>query len=1203
MWLPLILLYHRIGLDEINSQLLAVSPDNFESHLAILSEKRNVLPMYKLIGQFRKGTFPTDSIAITFDDGYLDNLTNALPLLEKYRVHATVFVTSGMIDSDREFWWDALERVFFGLPNLPDSLHIAEDAKQGKWDLTSPDGRLKAYEDVSLILRNKKPAVIDSFLKDLFSWANVNAAARPTHRILSSPQLKELAKSPFIEIGSHTMSHPKLSMLTLEEQKREIVESKREIEAVINKPVRYISYPFGARGDVAPETVRIAKEAGYEAAIANIQGDANSNELYMLPRRLVRDWPRDMFSRWLNCTDKSALEKETISARSQRLKFVIAHSFETERRDRPLSCREKRTLSIVHINTHDKAGGAAKVAWRLSKLQRSKGHRSGMMVGYKTTRSNHSMSFALQFDNEVQALCRREGQLFYEYQGSHQLVNHPAINCADILHLHNLHGWYFNPFSLPAISREKPVIWTLHDMQAITGHCAHSFDCDKWKTGCFGCPYLGTEVALSIDTSAQLLRDKKQIYDHSCLQIVAPSEWLKNKVEKSVLKNHPVELVYNGIDTRTFRAYEKSEARRRLGIPDECFAVGAVAHTGAFHNPWKGARFMQAALESLWQKRKDVLFVNIGAPKPARNSRIICIPHIDDEADLAQAYSALDLFLYTPVADNCPLVLLEALSCGLPVVSFATGGVPELVLNGKNGFLVKTGDVASLVRATEALLYNPQLREQFAAGARDWAVRKFDQDSMYRNYLRLYEKCICEHPKRRQNIKPIPLKRIPRVVRTPSFIKMRSCVFNIMQRDESEEGIGLQGKVRKELCAKNEGDNLLRFKEQSCEGIKTKNQGIMFPGNSGGEKILKAKKSFMDKENEISWQNQEDQVGGNMMKDAHTKQKRHFTGETKISEDAYEEVRRLIDDGKKKEAIGALRMLLTMYPDYALAHNDLGVLYYQQGEKEKALEHYEQAAQLEPEHLTFQKNLADFYCVESGDPEGALKIYLKVLEADPADIETLLAIGDICASLGKNDDARVFYNRILELEPWNLNAQAKLEGIQGSDVGGQRTENGRLTAADTPGAGKTAEDLYVEAQELVEKGREREAIQKLEGLIERYPDYALAHNDLGVLYFKSGEKQKARRQYEEAGRLAPENATFQKNLADFYCLEMGELEEALKIYLRVLEDNPTDIETLVTLGDICVSLHKSKDARVFYERVLELEPWNMDAMRKLDSIE
>ena len=225
------------------------------------------------------------------------------------------------------------------------------------------------------------------------------------------------------------------------------------------------------------------------------------------------------------------------------------------------------------------------------------------------------------------------------------------------------------------------------------------------------------------------------------------------------------------------------------------------------------------------------------------------------------------------------------------------------------------------------------------------------------------------------------------------------------------------------------------------------------------------------------------------------------------------------------------------------------------------------------------------------------------MEADPADIETLLAIGDICASLGKNDNARVFYNRILELEPWNLNAQAKLEGIQGSDVGGQRTENGRLTAADTPGAGKTAEDLYVEAQELVEKGREREAIQKLEGLIERYPDYALAHNDLGVLYFKSGEKQKARRQYEEAGRLAPENATFQKNLADFYCLEMGELEEALKIYLRVLEDNPTDIETLVTLGDICVSLHKSKDARVFYERVLELEPWNMDAMRKLDSIE
>jgi len=330
-------------------------------------------------------------------------------------------------------------------------------------------------------------------------------------------------------------------------------------------------------------------------------------------------------------------------------------------------------------------------------------------------------------------------------------------------------------------------------------------------------------------------------------------------------------------------------------------------------------------------------------------------------------------------------------------------------------------------------------------------------------------------------------------------------------------------------------------------------------------------------------------------------------GNGKPREALYEEVQRLLDGGGKKEAIGGLRMLLTMYPDYALAHNDLGVLYYQEGEKVKARQHYEQAARLDPENPTFQKNLADFYCLESGDLEEALKIYLKVLEADPADVETLLTIGDICATLEKNDDARVFYNRVLELEPWNLDAQEKLEGLHGlevsaqtSEVRGQGTEDRALRSTDTTGAKETAEDLYARAQEFVERDMNREAIQQLEELLQRYPDDALAHNDLGVLYFRIGEKEKARMRYEEAARLNPENATFKKNLADFYCLEMGELEEALKIYLGVLEDNPVDIETLMTLGDICLSLDKREDASVFYNRVLDLEPWNLDASEKLE---
>jgi len=350
----------------------------------------------------------------------------------------------------------------------------------------------------------------------------------------------------------------------------------------------------------------------------------------------------------------------------------------------------------------------------------------------------------------------------------------------------------------------------------------------------------------------------------------------------------------------------------------------------------------------------------------------------------------------------------------------------------------------------------------------------------------------------------------------------------------------------------------------------------------------------------------------------------HPPGAGKSPDALYEEVQRLMETNEKREAIGGLRMLLAVYPDYALAHNDLGVLYYNEGEKDRALEHYEEAARIEPENATYQKNLADFYCVEIGDLEGALKIYLKVLEANPTDLETLVTIGDVCVSLGKNEDAKIFYNRVLELEPWNMDAQGKLDAIERglkTDFGSQRTEGGRQRTAfgsqmsevrgrtseigdpwGRKAGAQFAEEAYSHVQDLVNKGQQAEAIRELEKMVERYPDYALAHNDLGVLCYGAGDKKGALTHYEKAARLEPENATFQKNLADFYCLEMGEVEQGLKIYLRILEDNPTDIETLLILGDICVSLEKNEDARVFYDRVLDLEPWNMEALRKIETV-
>ncbi len=144
----------------------------------------------------------------------------------------------------------------------------------------------------------------------------------------------------------------------------------------------------------------------------------------------------------------------------------------------------------------------------------------------------------------------------------------------------------------------------------------------------------------------------------------------------------------------------------------------------------------------------------------------------------------------------------------------------------------------------------------------------------------------------------------------------------------------------------------------------------------------------------------------------------------------YQNIQSLIDAGQSREAIIALKRLLISHPDFALAHNDLGVLYVNSDKKEKALSHYEQAVQLQPENITFQKNLADFLYVESGRVEDALQIYVNILAADPEDVETLLITGHICVALKKLDDARHFYQRVLEIEPGNPDAGQNLKALE-----------------------------------------------------------------------------------------------------------------------------------------------------------------------------
>ena len=224
-----------------------------------------------------------------------------------------------------------------------------------------------------------------------------------------------------------------------------------------------------------------------------------------------------------------------------------------------------------------------------------------------------------------------------------------------------------------------------------------------------------------------------------------------------------------------------------------------------------------------------------------------------------------------------------------------------------------------------------------------------------------------------------------------------------------------------------------------------------------------------------------------------------------------------------------------------------------------------------------------------GRVEDALKLYLQILEVNPADVETLLITGHICVGLQKFEDAKEFYVKVLDIDPGNSDARQNLDKLP-------KAANG----IDAPS--QSVEEMYQAAQKAASGGREQEAIKALEDILAASPEHAHAHNDLGVLSYKAGDKSLALDHYKIAAQLDPHNATFQKNLADYYCIELSQFETAMQIYVKILEHHPEDVETLMAIGYICESLNKLDDARAFYQQVLEIEPWNLDARQKQDAL-
>ncbi|MHC4682881.1 MAG: FkbM family methyltransferase [Planctomycetota bacterium] len=402
------------------------------------------------------------------------------------------------------------------------------------------------------------------------------------------------------------------------------------------------------------------------------------------------------------------------------------------------SLPRQKALKIAQINTVDKKGGAAKVAWMLKEGLKAKGFQTKMFV-----KENFSG------DDDVQIITnpaidngddyKKKGFLYYDINSTSLLSGNDDFISSDMFHFHNLHGDYFNPFALSELTKIRPSVWTLHDMQSITGHCAYAFDCLKWQSGCGDCPDIETYPAITADRTAQIWEDKRQIYQKSDIELIVPSQWLKDTVEKSILRNKKIHLIYNGIDEHIYKPDDKHAIRRMFKIPHDAIIISFVAHGGLIDKR-KGGDFILKAYSYFVSKYPNVYFICVGGNSPrAPTKRFLQIPFVLDESKLVQLYCATDIFLFPTLADNCPLVILEVMGCGVPIVSFNTGGVPELIEHGKTGLIAEFKNGEEFIRMIEYLIGSRAKREEFAIAGRERLLKMFTLDRMIDKHIRLYE--------------------------------------------------------------------------------------------------------------------------------------------------------------------------------------------------------------------------------------------------------------------------------------------------------------------------------------------------------------------------------------------------------------------------------------------------------------------------------
>ena len=460
---------------------------------------------------------------------------------------------------------------------------------------------------------------------------------------------------------------------------------------------------------------------------------------------------------------------------------------------------------IAHVNEADAGGGAQLIARTMMHAARSAGRESWLIVNRKLSsdphvieippsgfgprpwryaclrasrsiaklpirgaaRLSHLLELAERPRDAVDWTLGREP--FHRPQSRNLLSLLPAV--PDVLHFHNLHYGYFDLRSLPQYSNDVLSVLTLHDEWLLTGHCACTMGCERWRTGCGACPDLDRYPHIYRDNTAANWRLKSEIYERSQLAVATPSRWLMERVEASMLSSALIDqrVIPNGINTEQFGVQHREQARAALNLPAEATILLFVAssmRTNVYKDYPTVRQAARLITDTLAPRPVVLLALGDSGPDPEAIGVDVRFVELTDNAEVIRTcYCAADLYLHAARSDNFPTTVLEALASGLPVVATAVGGIPEQVrslslpgskaeisvadVSTATGTLVPPADPARMAMAAVAVLTDEELRLQLSANAFRDARLRFDLRIQNELYLDWYEELMADREARR----------------------------------------------------------------------------------------------------------------------------------------------------------------------------------------------------------------------------------------------------------------------------------------------------------------------------------------------------------------------------------------------------------------------------------------------------------------------